>query len=782
MKQVLVKGGKVHLETVPPPAIGSGMALVRVHYSLISSGTESSFVSSGGTAAFALKKARDPLNVEKVRRKLASVGVKGTLDLVRSKLLEFQAPGYSSSGVIVACGAEVPGFRVGDPVACAGVGYACHAEYNAVPHQLLTPLPDGVDFDAGAFVALGAIAMQGVRRAQPTFGETIVVIGLGLVGLLAAQIARAAGCRVIGCDPVASRRALAVELGIETACAPDELDAIVHEWSGGYGADAVIVCAASKDSAIANQAIDLCRPRGRVSVVGAVGMHLEREGLFRKEVDFFLSCSYGPGRYDTGYEEKGLDYPIGHVRWTEGRNMAEFLRMVAEGKVKVAPLVSRVDFIDEAASAYEAIMRCDGDTIAALLRYPITNEDRPGVYPPYPPACGGEGEVNACGDVVADVLAVGGALPNPVLNLRSMNPPAGSVGVAVVGTGAFAQAFHLPNLQRIDGCHLEAVAARTGSSAKQAADRFGARYCTSDFNAILADPKVHAVVIATRHNLHAAQALAALDAGKHVFVEKPMALTVADCEAICAKAQETGLLVSVGFNRVISPHARAAKAGLAKVAGPKQILYRCNAGPRPADHWTLDPEEGGGRILGEAVHFFDFCCWLLGAEPVSITAQAAGIAPDWNDLTTLLRFPDGSLATIVYCTSGSLNSGKERIEVYGGSGSICIDDFCGVRFDGLPGKSVKPGREDKGAFGLLQHFIRAVRGEESLEVTAAHGLRATRIALAAVDSARGEFFPSAAHTPPAPPQAEGTYQTDQSDPTDRSEEAGPILPNESPSP
>lgn len=715
MKQVLVKGGKVHLETVPPPAMGAGMALVRVHYSLISSGTESSFVSSGSTAAYALKKAKDPLNIEKVKRKLATVGVKGTLDIVRSKLLEFQAPGYSTCGVIVACGAEVPGFRVGDRVACAGVGYACHAEYNAVPHQLLTPLPDGVDFDAGAFVALGAIAMQGVRRAQPTFGETIVVIGLGLVGLLAAQIARAAGCRVIGCDPVASRRALALELGLERACAPDELDAIAQEWTAGYGADAVIVCAASKDSAIANQAIDLCRPRGRVSVVGAVGMHLEREGLFLKEVDFSLSCSYGPGRYDTGYEEKGLDYPIGHVRWTEGRNMAEFLRMLAEGKVIVSPLISRVDAIDDATRAYGAIAQGDGDTIAALLRYEVPVDL-------VSPAHGGASSRNV--------------LPKSVLNLRAITPPAGSIGVAVIGAGAFARAVHLPNLQRIEGCHLEAVAARTGSSAKQAAERFGARYCTTDISAILADPKVHAVVIATRHNLHAAQTLAALDAGKHVFVEKPMALTVADCKAICTKAEETGLLVSVGYNRIFSRHARAAKAALATASGPKQVIYRCNAGPRPANHWSIDPEEGGGRILGEAVHFFDFCCWLLGADPISVVAQASGGAPDWNDLSTLLRYPDGSLATVIYCTTGSPNSGKERIEIFGSGGSICIDDFRGARFDGLPGESVKSGREDKGQRGLLQNFIRAVRGEEALEVTAAHGLRATRIAQEAMASAR----------------------------------------------
>lgn len=711
MKQVLVKGGKVHLETVPPPAIAPGMALVRVRYSLISSGTESGFVSGGGTAAFALKKARDPLNVEKVKRKLATVGVKGTLDIVRSKLFEFQAPGYSTSGVIVAFGDGVPGFRVGDRVACAGVGYATHAEYNAVPHQLLTPLPDAVDFEAGAFVALGAIAMQGVRRAAPTLGETAVVLGLGLVGQLAAQVARAAGCHVIACDPIESRRVLAAELGAEAVCAPDALAGVVHEWSGGHGADAVLVCAASKDSTIANQAIELCRQRGRVSVIGAVGMHLAREALYLKEIDFSLSCSYGPGRYQPAYEEKGLDYPIGHVRWTEGRNMAEFLRLVAAGTVRVAPLISAIENIDHAAAAYDAVLGGAGDTIAALIRYGVES---------LPPACGG----------------AGGGKPNPVLQLRAITPPPGSTGIAVIGAGAFARAVHLPNLKRIAGCHLEAVVSRTGSTAKQAGDTFGARYCTTDFNAVLADDTVHTVIIATRHHLHAPQVLAALDAGKHVFVEKPMALTVAECEAICAKASETGLLVSVGYNRRLSRYAHAAKAAVAKMAGPKQVLYRCNAGALPADHWTLDLEVGGGRILGEAVHFFDFCCWLLDGEPVSIVAEAPGTALAADDLTTVMRFADGSLATVMYCTTGALASGKERVDIFGGGGSICIDDFRSVQCHGVAGKSTRTGREDKGHLALLEKFVRAVRGEAKLAVTAAHGLRATRIAVMALAAAR----------------------------------------------
>ena len=424
MQQVLVKGGKVYLETVPAPAITADQALVQIRYSLISAGTESALVSSGGTAAYTLSKARDPLNIEKLKRKLATVGVKGTLDVVRNKLCEFQVPGYSTSGVIVQCGANVPGVRVGDRVACAGVGYATHAEYNAVPHALLTPLPDDVDFESGAFVALGAIAMQGIRRVQPTFGETIVVTGLGLVGLLALQIARVAGCRVIGCDPIEARRQRATALGADTVCAPEALDAVVHEWTAGYGADAVVVCAASKESHIANQAIEVCRQKGRVSVVGAVGMDLKRAGLFRKEIDFAVSCSYGPGRYDTGYEEKGVDYPIGQVRWTEGRNMAEFLRLVAEKKVQVAPLISITRPIEEATSAYEAVLQGNGDTIGALIRYAPDD---------------GSSESS----------------PTQTLTLRNSATTPDSVGVAVVGAGAFAQAIHLPNLGRVAGCHWQ---------------------------------------------------------------------------------------------------------------------------------------------------------------------------------------------------------------------------------------------------------------------------------------------------------------------------------------
>ncbi len=708
MKQVLVKGGDVSIEEVPPPSIAAGQVLVRVRRSLISSGTESGFVSDGGTAGYVLKKARDPLNVEKVKRKLASVGVKGTIDVIRNKLFEFQAPGYSTAGVIVEVGAEVHGLRVGDRVACAGVGYASHAEYNAVPQQLVTPMPDGIDFDEAAFVTLGAIAMQGVRQAMPTFGETIVVVGLGLLGQLATQIARAAGCRVIGCDPVEAKRALAASLGAEAVCAPDALADTVAEWTGGYGADAVVICAASKGSEVTNGALDICRQKGRIAVVGAVGLQLQREALYMKELDFRLSCSYGPGRYQANYEEKGLDYPIGYVRWTEGRNMAEFLRMIAEGKVQVKPLISAVEAVDRAAAAYGAILSGESNAISALISY-------------------------GDGDAVE-------APPSRRFAIKADAPKDGA-GVAVIGAGGFATGYHLPSLQKIPGCRIEAVAARTGSKAKQAASKFGARYCTTDYREVLADPQVDAVVVATRHNLHKEIALEAANAGKHVFVEKPLALTVEDCEEIATAVEAAGVLCTVGFNRRFSPHSIAAKQALSVATGPKQILYRCNAGALPPNHWALDPEEGGGRIVGEAVHFFDLCCWFLDADPVSIRADRmdsdSAATPAEDNLNVVMRFPDGSLATVVYTSVGHPSLGKERIELFCGGGGAVIDDFRGVTFAGWPGKRAKGSREDKGQFGMMENFIRAVRGEAKLSVTAAHGLRATRIALEALAQARG---------------------------------------------
>jgi len=708
MKQVLVKGGSVSVEEMPPPAAGAGMALVRVSHSLISSGTESGFVDSHGVAGYALKKARDPLNIEKVRRKLASAGIRGTLEIVRNKLFEFQTPGYSSAGVIVSCGPDVPGFRVGDRVACAGVGYASHAEYNAVPHALLTPIPEGVTYEEAAFVALGAIALHGVRQAELTLGETVVVLGLGLVGQLAVQLARATGARVIGCDPVPEKQQLALSLGAETVCAPGDLAALVADVTAEVGADAVLLCAASKGSEVTTQALEICRRRGRVVVVGAVGMQLPREPMYMKEIDFRLSCSYGPGRYQPEYEEHGVDYPLPYVRWTEGRNMAEFLRLAGSGQVRVKPLITETYSVDAAATAYAAVSAGRSDFIAALLDY---TGGRP--LDTRPPVFG--------------------------MALSRKGTAKSGVGVAVIGAGGFATGVHLPNLARISGARLEAVCARTGPKAKQAAERFGARRCTTDYTEVLADDKVDAVIVATRHNAHAEIALAALRAGKHVFVEKPLALTVEEAEAICQLAAETGKLVSVGFNRRCSKYALAAREALRAAAGPASIHYRCNAGPLPVTHWTRDPLEGGGRILGEAVHFFDFCRWLSGADPARVSAerlQIAGAEDADDNLTVSMAMENGALASVTYVSNGHPALGKERLEAFAGGGALVIDDWKSIRFHGLRGTDAASSTEDKGQAALLENFIRAVRGEAELVATAHDGLWATRIALEALARAR----------------------------------------------
>jgi predicted dehydrogenase len=469
----------------------------------------------------------------------------------------------------------------------------------------------------------------------------------------------------------------------------------------------VIVCAASKDSAVTNQALELCRQKGRVSVVGAVGLQLEREALYLKELDFRLSCSYGPGRYQPAYEERGLDYPIGHVRWTEGRNMAEFLRMLASGAVRVQPLISLVRPVAEAKAAYDAVLQ--GGALAALLSYGAAEE--PVAVP-----------------------------PGRSLVLKAPGKEDG-VGVAVIGAGSFASAWHLPSLAKIPGVRLEAVCARTGLKAKQAGEKFGARYCTTDFGEVLRDSRVNAVVIATRHHLHAEMCIAAAAAGKHVFVEKPIALSIEDAEAVCAAVERAGVLLSVGFNRRFSPHSVAIKEALCGVPGPRMILYRCNAGALPPGHWAIDPVEGGGRIRGEAVHFYDWCCWLTGAEVAGISAariDSGSIkAPAEDNLSTTLRFRDGSLATVVYTSLGHGGPGKERIEVFAGGGVAVLEDFRSTTFHGLRGKDLRTRTEEKGQFGVLENFIAAVRGAATLGVNGADGARATRIACAALAAAAG---------------------------------------------
>lgn len=717
MKQVLISGtGEVVVTDVPAPVCPQGGLLVRATHSLISTGTESMSVASGGKRENLIVKAiKNPQLVAKVLQKVATLGVRDTVSLVKNRTRTYMATGYSATGVVVEVGAGVSGFSIGDRVACAGAGHANHAEIMAVPQNLAVQVPDGVPGDEAAFVTLGAIAVQGVRRARIQFGESVLVVGLGLIGLLTVQILKAAGCRVIGADVVSSRvelaRTLGMDVGVVIGEGP-ELPVVCRSVTSGHGVDVALLTAATPSSIPANTAMDACRERGRVVVVGDVGMSLRRESMYRKELDFVISRSYGPGRYDPVYEEKGQDYPFGFVRWTENRNMAEFLRLVSTGNVRVQPLISQVYPVAEAAAAYQRVSADRRNVIALVFSYPTASSGAQPVF----------------------------AAERRILLANPGATRSGTVRVGLIGAGGFAQSVHLPNLKKL-GARLHAVASRTAHNARQNAEQYGAAYATTDYRQLLSDPDIDAVLIATRHNLRREVILEAAAAGKHVFVEKPLAITIADCEAIQAAVSQHGVLLSVGFNRRFAPTAQLLKRELDRTPGPKMMLYRVNAGPLPPDHWLYDPVEGGGRIIGEGTHFFDFLAFLCGEEPVAIHAESlAGSgtpAQDRDNLVASVRFAGGSIGTLMYTGTGHTAASKERVEVYAAGRTAVLDDFKDLSLAGFSTQGVKGRFIDKGQLQLLQNFLSAVQGKESLGVSAVDGLRATRMAAAAYATASG---------------------------------------------
>jgi predicted dehydrogenase/threonine dehydrogenase-like Zn-dependent dehydrogenase len=590
--------------------------------------------------------------------------------------------------VVREVGAEVQDLRPGDRVVAAGSDYAHHAERIAVPRNLVARVPEGVELRAACFATVGAIALQGVRRASPQVGETVAVIGLGLVGQLAAQILGAAGCRVIGLDPREDRLALAAEgnpAWLAGCTQPAELESAVLAASAGAGADAVLLCAGTASSEPANLGLRVVRQRGRIVVVGAVGMELERDPFYRKEVEFTISCSYGPGRYDPTYEEGGLDYPIGFVRWTENRNLGAFLDLAARGRIAPDRLVAGEHALQEAPAAFEAARGGAGRGVAHLLRYPA-------------------------------------ARPEPertvVLSAPRASRPEGSIGVAVLGAGGFAASTLLPALAALPDFELRAVVTRTPSSAARAAQEFRAPIASTDPEEVLRDPQVHAVVIATRHDTHAALALAALAAGKHVFLEKPMAIRRADLDALRDAALASDRIFTVGYNRRYAPLALAVREALRARRGPVAAEYRVNAGAVPAGHWTLDPSLGGGRLVGEACHMLDLLAFWLGPEVIEWTATGLAArdarASSPEDFSVALRFRDGDglehVASLFYTALGNRGLGKERVELHTGGGSLVLDDFARLDVHGLPARPVRLRSADKGHAAELQAFRDAIRG------------------------------------------------------------------------
>lgn len=647
MRQVVLHGGAAALAEVPAPATPAGGVLLRVLASVISAGTERANLHSTGESLVD-KARRKP---ELVRQVLASVqkdGLRVTADRVLNRLAQPVATGYACAGVVEAVGGRVHDLRVGQLVACAGAKYAHHAEFVAVPRNLCHPVPDGVTAEDAASATIGAIALQGVRQAEPELGHVVAVVGLGLIGLLEVQLARAAGATVIAVDPQAARQALALDLGAAHACAPDELPALAAERTAGLGLDATLIAAATPSDEPLRQAMEVTRKKGKVVIVGDVGLSLERSPFYEKEIDLRIACSTGPGRYDPAYEEGGQDYPAAYVRWTENRNMGAYLDLLRQGQVRWQPLVSHRFPLEAAGEAF-ARLESDRNALAITLQYP-----------------------EAARPERTSAVSVTGRRP--------VAGATGAVRLGVIGAGSFARAVHFPVLKQLAGRFaVTAVATRTGLTAATAAREIGAQAATTDSHELLARADVDAVLIATRHDQHAALAMAALRAGKGVLLEKPAAMHQTELDALLAVAHETGLPFLVGFNRRFSRAAELLRERMARHAAPALVTYRVNASRGGSGDWTQG-EEGGGRAVGEACHMVDFLHAVAGSGAVLMEVQALatpGAEADAN-FSAQFRFDTGLVAQLLYTTRGHPSLPKERVEAFLGEEVVVVDDFRSV--------------------------------------------------------------------------------------------------------
>ena len=673
MKQVLqsLKDGSTNVAEVPCPHVGSGRLLIQTTRTLISAGTERMLVDFG--KAGLLDKARQqPEKVRMVLNKVRTDGLLPTVEAVLSKLDQPMPMGYCNVGKVLSVGAGVAGFSVGDRVASNG----SHAEMVAVPVNLCAKVPNTVEDDEAAFTVLGAIALQGIRLVKPTLGEAIVVTGLGLIGLVAVQLLRAHGCRVLGLDFDPQRLELARSFGAEVVDLASGQDpvAVAQSFSRGRGVDAVIITASTKSNEPVHHAAQMCRKRGRIVLVGVTGLELSRADFYEKEITFQVSCSYGPGRYDPNYEAKGWEYPVGFVRWTEQRNFEAVLDMMADGRINVRPLVSHRYSLNEAEAAYEIVGGAE-PSLGILLSYPRIDDP---------------------------------ALLQRTIKLSDAPTPADKrATLGVIGSGNYAGAVLIPAF-KATGATLVSVASSAGVSGMHAGRKFGFIETTTDTEQVFADTRINAIVITTRHDSHAKLVLKSLAAGKHVFVEKPLCLAHEELAQIEQSARSAGRLLMVGFNRRFAPNVLKLKALLAGVAGPKTFVITVNAGAIPAEHWTQDLETGGGRILGEACHFIDLLRHLADSQIKAWSRSDMNVAT--RDTATLtLEFVDGSIGTVHYFANGSKAFPKERIEVFAAGRVLQLDNFRRLTGFGWPGFSkMALWRQDKGQGACADAFVRAI--------------------------------------------------------------------------
>ncbi|MFJ9037795.1 bi-domain-containing oxidoreductase [Streptomyces sp. NPDC102406] len=690
MRQVVqnYKSGELALLDVPVPGCKPGGVLVRTAYSLISTGTELMKVSEAGMSMLGKARSR-PDQVAKVMQSVATNGVPATYRKVMGKLDSYTPLGYSLCGVVEQVGAGIDDVAVGDVVACAGNEHALHAELNWVPKNLYAPVPDGLAPRHAAFGTVGSIAMQGVRRGEPQLGEVALVIGLGLIGQLVAQLLTASGVRVVGADPDPARCELAERLGAAACGDPGSaaVEAAVAELTGGHGADQVYLAAGGGSNQPVELAAHLARDRGRVVDIGKCRLDLPWNAYYEKELDVRFSRSYGPGRYDPEYELEGRDYPIGYVRWTERRNLACFLDLVARGRVDVEPLISHIADFDNAVETYQRLKDGELKAVAVLFGYPGT--DRPAEAP--------------TPEVAVPAVRRGSAATAPA---RAAKAP---VRLAFVGAGNYASSMLLPHLAQRDGVELSTVVTTTALSAANAQRKFGFAEATTDLDAVLGDKSIDAVFVVTRHSSHADLTRKALLAGKTVFVEKPLALTEDELSGVLAAVEESGNdRLQVGFNRRFAPLLHEARQRFGARTGPASLRYLVNAGPLAHGSWYTQQGTEGSRFAGEGGHFVDTASWLLAADPVSVYAvTTAGN----DDLQLVLRYPDGSTATISYVTTGATGFPKETLDLVADGKVLRLDDFVRASVYGRKRwvSSRLPKARDKGQNAELAAFVRAVR-------------------------------------------------------------------------
>jgi len=705
MKQLLqhIKNGKTVIENVPVPAPREGMALVKISASLVSAGTERMVVEFAEKSYLGKARSRPDL-VKQTLDKAKREGIMPTVNAVFNRLDQPMALGYSSAGTIVALGKNMQGFKVGQRVACAGGGFAVHAEYNVVPRNLLTPLPENVDFESAAFTTLAAISMHGFRLAEPQLGENIAVIGLGLLGLLTIQLAAAAGCNVLGIDLDPRRIKLASALGLE-AVSRKQAESASVAFTANRGFDSVIICADTPSNDPVELAGVIARDRAKVVATGAVGLSFPRKVYYEKEISFINSRSYGPGRYDVNYEENGNDYPIGYIRWTEGRNFQASVDLMGSGKLKVESLISHRFDIEDGVQAYEVITgKRKEPFLGVLLKYSDEKQE------------------------------TSKRVEFPLIP-RSSSP--GSVKLGVLGAGLFANSTLLPVIKNNKDFELVGIASSGGLHAQHSGKKFGFQYATSSEEEIINDPKVNTVAILTRHDTHAGLVVKALKAGKNVFVEKPLAINSNQLSLISKQLAKTdNCLLLTGFNRRFSPLAQQLHNSLITRREPLHVHYRVNAGYIPLNHWTQDPSLGGGRIIGEACHFIDLITFLIGAAPVKVSAHALTDNGKYRDdnVSMTFTFPDGSIGVVDYLANGDKSFPKERLEVFCEGMIAVLDDYVSLTTIKDGRKKVESGAQDKGWRAEMSVFAGAIKSGGAAPIPYEQLIGVTKSTFAAVES------------------------------------------------